>query len=134
MKDPVKSKDPVHFGDFRPINLIGSIYKIIAKLLANRLKKVIGNIIDEVQSSYVEGRYILEGLMIVNELCSWAKAIGKKMLMFKADFNKAFDSVNWAFLDSIMDSESFSKPWLQNFSLIGHLSLNYSQKTFLPPV
>lgn len=43
-----KSKDPLHFGDFRPINLISSMYKIVAKLLAIRLKKVIGSIIDEV--------------------------------------------------------------------------------------
>lgn len=59
-----KYKDPIHFGDLRPISLIGSLYKIIAKLLALRLKKVIGNVIDEVQSAYVEGRNILEGPMV----------------------------------------------------------------------
>ena len=98
-----KSKDPINFGDFRPISLTGSLYKIIAKLLAIRLKRVIGNIIDEVQSAYMEGRNILEGPLIVNDLCSWAKANGKKMLLFQADFNKAFDSISWTFLDSIME-------------------------------
>lgn len=43
-----KCKDAIHFGDFRPISLIESLYKIIAKLLALRLKKVIGSVIDEV--------------------------------------------------------------------------------------
>ena len=43
-----KLKDLIHLGDFRPISLIGSLYKIIAKLLATRLKKVIGSVIDEV--------------------------------------------------------------------------------------
>lgn len=69
-----KSKDPIHFGDFRPIRLIGYLYKIIAKLLSIRLKRVIGSIIDEVQSAYVVGRNILEGSLIVNELWSWTEA------------------------------------------------------------
>ena len=43
-----KTKDPLHFRDFRPISLIGSLYKIITKLLALRVKKVITNVIDEV--------------------------------------------------------------------------------------
>nr|KAJ0215151.1 hypothetical protein LSAT_V11C300106750 [Lactuca sativa] len=64
---------------------------------------VIGSVIDEVQSTYVEGRNILKGPLIVNELCSWSKNKKRKMLLFKADFNKAFDSMNWYFLDSIMD-------------------------------
>nr|KAJ0197982.1 hypothetical protein LSAT_V11C700375200 [Lactuca sativa] len=106
-----KTKDPLHFCDFRPISLIGSIYKIIAKLLALRLKKVIGGVIDEVQSAYVEGRNILEGPLVVNALCSWAKSKGRKMLLFKAYFNKAFDSVNWVYLDSIMNQMGFGNKW-----------------------
>nr|KAJ0223744.1 hypothetical protein LSAT_V11C200058470 [Lactuca sativa] len=106
-----KSKDSIHFGDFIPISLIGLLYKIIAKLLALRLIRVIGSVTDEVQSAYVEGRNIIEGLMIVNELCSRAKAISRKLLLFKASFNKAFDSVNWAFLESIMDQMKFGVRW-----------------------
>nr|KAJ0203637.1 hypothetical protein LSAT_V11C500259620 [Lactuca sativa] len=95
----------------KPISLTGSLYKIIAKLLAIRLKRVIGNIIDEVQSAYMEGRNILEGPLIVNDLCSWAKANGKKMLLFQADFNKAFDSISWTYLDSIMEQMGFESKW-----------------------
>lgn len=92
-----KTKDPLVLGDYRPISLIGSLYKIIAKLLASRICVVIGECIDEVQTAFVEGRNILEGPLIVNELCSWGKKANKKILIFKADFNKAFDSVNWKF-------------------------------------
>lgn len=53
-----------------------------------------GHCIDEVQSAYVEGRNILDGPLIVNEICSWAKKSKKKVLLFKADFDKAFDSIN----------------------------------------
>lgn len=50
---------------------------------------------DDTQSAYVEGRNILDGPLIVNEICSWAKRAKKKVLLFKVDFEKAFDSVNW---------------------------------------
>lgn len=72
-----KCKDPMSLGEFRPISLIGCMYKIVAKLLANRIKKLIGSVVDEVQSTYVEGRNILDRPLIVNEICSWAKKYRK---------------------------------------------------------
>nr|GEV57252.1 RNA-directed DNA polymerase, eukaryota [Tanacetum cinerariifolium] len=59
--------------DFRPISLIGSIYKIIAKILTNRLVGVLGDIINEVQSAFIEDRQILDGLFILNEVFAWCK-------------------------------------------------------------
>nr|GEV00971.1 RNA-directed DNA polymerase, eukaryota [Tanacetum cinerariifolium] len=53
--------------DFRPISLIGSMYKIIAKILTNRLVGVIGDIVNEVQSAFIADRQILDGLFILNE-------------------------------------------------------------------
>lgn len=49
--------------------------------------------------------------MVVNELRSWEKAKGRKMLIFKVDFNKAFDSMNWVFLDSFKDQMCFGIKW-----------------------
>jgi len=106
-----KIKDPLNLGDSRPISLIGLLYKIIAKLLALRIKKVVGVCIDDTQSAYIEGRNILEGPFVINELCSWAKLRGRKRLLFKADFNQAFDSVNWNYLDSIMAQMNFGEKW-----------------------
>lgn len=97
-----KIKDPLRLDDYRPISLIGSMYKIITKNLTLRIKKVIGSVIGEVQSALVEGRNILEGPLIVNEMWSCAKSNGRKILLFKADFNKAFNLVNWGFLNSTM--------------------------------
>nr|KAJ0209677.1 hypothetical protein LSAT_V11C400182690 [Lactuca sativa] len=54
-----KTKDPLFFSDFRPISLIGCLYKIISTILASRLKRVIRNCIYEVQSAYVEGSMYL---------------------------------------------------------------------------
>jgi len=106
-----KVKDPLSLNDYRPISLIGALYKIVAKILANRIKEVIGNCIDEVQTAFVKNRNILEGPLIVNELCSWSKQLGRKILLFKADFNKAFDNVNWEYLDSIMEQLNFGAKW-----------------------
>nr|GEV97170.1 RNA-directed DNA polymerase, eukaryota [Tanacetum cinerariifolium] len=57
--------------DFRPISLIGSLYKIIAKILANRLVVVLGDIINEVQSAFIADRQILDDPFILNEVLQW---------------------------------------------------------------
>ncbi|GKC40709.1 hypothetical protein Tco_1053093 [Tanacetum coccineum] len=65
--------------DFRPISLIGCIYKIIAKILTNRLVGVLGGIINEVQSAFIEDRQILDGPFILNEVISWCKRKKNKL-------------------------------------------------------
>lgn len=102
-----KIKYPLSLVDYRPISLIGLLYKIIARIIALRIKRVIGSVIDDVRSTFVKGWNILEEPLTVNEICSWAKADGREILLFKADFNKAFDSINWGYLDSIMAQMNF---------------------------
>nr|KAJ0197785.1 hypothetical protein LSAT_V11C700368170 [Lactuca sativa] len=53
---------------------------------------------------------ILDGPLIINEICSWAKQIKRKVL-FKFDFDKAFDSINWNYLDSVLDQMGFGSKW-----------------------
>nr|GEZ72628.1 RNA-directed DNA polymerase, eukaryota, reverse transcriptase zinc-binding domain protein [Tanacetum cinerariifolium] len=62
-----KISDAKMVKDFRPISLIGSLYKIIAKILANRFVGVLGDIVSEVQSAFVADRQILDGPFILNE-------------------------------------------------------------------
>ncbi|GJT16455.1 RNA-directed DNA polymerase, eukaryota, reverse transcriptase zinc-binding domain protein [Tanacetum coccineum] len=88
--------------DFRPISLIGSIYKIIAKILANRLISVLGDIVSDVQSAFITGRQMLDGPFILNEVLQWCTKKKRKSLIFKVDFEKAFDSVRWDFLDDFL--------------------------------
>ncbi|KAI3749677.1 hypothetical protein L2E82_20293 [Cichorium intybus] len=106
-----KCKYPTSLVDFRPISLIGCLYKIIPKTLAGRIKQVIGTVVSEVQSAYVVGRNILDGPLIVNEVCTWAKNTDRKVLLFKVDFDKAFDSVNWGYLDSMLMQMGFGSKW-----------------------
>ncbi|GJQ94394.1 RNA-directed DNA polymerase, eukaryota [Tanacetum coccineum] len=93
--------------DFRPISLIGSIYKIIAKILANRLCTVIPLLINKVQTAFVADRQILDGPFILNELFSWCKHKKKKAMIFKIDFEKAFDFVRWDYLDVSLNIVGF---------------------------
>ncbi|GJW58178.1 RNA-directed DNA polymerase, eukaryota, reverse transcriptase zinc-binding domain protein [Tanacetum coccineum] len=79
--------------DFRPISLIGSLYKIIAKILANRLVGVLGDIVNEVQSAFIAERQILDGPFILNGVLQGCKMKKKQSLIFKVDFEKAYDSV-----------------------------------------
>ncbi|GJT45441.1 RNA-directed DNA polymerase, eukaryota [Tanacetum coccineum] len=97
--------------DFRPISLIGSVYKIIAKILSNRLVNVLGGIVSEVQSAFVANRQILDGPFILNEVIQWCKAKKKQTLIFKVDFEKAYDSVRWDFLDDVLCKFGFGDKW-----------------------
>ena len=71
----------------------GSLYKIIAKILVNRLVVVSGDLVNEVQSTFVANRNILDGPFILNELIRWCKSKKKRSMVFKVDFEKAYDSV-----------------------------------------
>ncbi|GJV93110.1 RNA-directed DNA polymerase, eukaryota [Tanacetum coccineum] len=76
--------------DFRPISLIGCQYKIIGKILANRLGLVIGSCISPEQSAFIKGRNILDGPLILNEVMNWYRKRKEKLMIFKVDFEKAF--------------------------------------------
>ncbi|XP_035831848.1 uncharacterized protein LOC118480940 [Helianthus annuus] len=104
-------KDPVDPVDFRPISLIGVINKVIPKVLVNRLKGVLGRLISEHQSAFLAGRNIMDGPLVLNEILSWLKKYKRCGMFFKVNIRKAYDSVNWAFLDSIMIQMNFPSRW-----------------------
>ncbi|GJV48361.1 RNA-directed DNA polymerase, eukaryota [Tanacetum coccineum] len=105
-----KSQGAKMVKDFRPISL-SSLYKIIAKLLANHLVTVVGDLVNEVQSAFIANQQILDCPFILNELIHWCKARKKQSMIFKVDFEKAFDSVHWDFLDDILKNFGFGSRW-----------------------
>lgn len=106
-------KDPQSINDFRPISLIGCVYKIVAMTLANRLKLVMPDIIDERQSAFITGRHLLHGVLIANEVVDEAKRSQKSCLVFKVDYEKTYDSVSWKFLSHMMSRLGFYSKWIQ---------------------
>ncbi|GJX63412.1 RNA-directed DNA polymerase, eukaryota, reverse transcriptase zinc-binding domain protein [Tanacetum coccineum] len=106
-----KVLDAKRLNNFRPISLIGCQYKIIGKILANHLSMVIDDIISQEQSAFIKGRQITDGPLILNEIISWCKSKKMQSLLFKVDFQKAFDSVCWDHLDDILGKLGFGNKW-----------------------
>ncbi|GJU79584.1 RNA-directed DNA polymerase, eukaryota, reverse transcriptase zinc-binding domain protein [Tanacetum coccineum] len=79
--------------------------------MANRLTLVLPSIISNTQSAYIKGRQITDGPLVVSELISWSKKHKSKLMNFKVDFEKAFDSIHWSFLDNVMIQMSFGFIW-----------------------
>ena len=76
-----KVESPLGLNDFRPISLVGCIYKIIAKVLAARLRNVMHYLIEENQSAFVGGRLLLDGVVVANEVVDDAKKRKKNLLL-----------------------------------------------------
>nr|GFC38640.1 cysteine-rich receptor-like protein kinase [Tanacetum cinerariifolium] len=72
---------------------------------------LIDKVVSKEQSTFISGRQILDGPLIISEIFQWYKKRKKKMLIFKVDFVKAFNSVSWKYLDFILDSLGFGSKW-----------------------
>jgi len=107
-----KVNSPQRLNDFRPIFLVGCcMYKVLAKVLANRLRKVVSSVVSDSQSAFVKGKQNLDGILIANEAVDEARRMNKELLLFKVDFEKAYDSVDLNYLDSMMAKMNFPTLW-----------------------
>jgi hypothetical protein len=108
-----KVSSPSSLPDFRPISLLGCLYKIIAKVLTKRLAKVMNSVISPNQSAFIKGRNLVDSVVIVNEVVDWAKKHKKECMIFKVDFEKAYDSVDWGFLVYMLRRCGFGEKWIE---------------------
>lgn len=94
--------------DFRPITCCTIIYKTIAKSLTNRLQKVIASVMSETQSGFIPGRTIADNILLASELMrGYNTRFNSSKCMFKMDLRKAYDSVDWDFMDEVLREMSF---------------------------
>jgi hypothetical protein len=89
-----KVPNPHTISEFHPISLLGSLYKLLAKVLAVRLGKVMDSITSKNQSTFIKGRFLADGVVVLNEVVDFAKRSKKECLILKVDFEKAYDSVS----------------------------------------
>lgn len=111
-----KCKEPEQMGDFRPISLCNVLYKIVSKVLANRLKVILPGLISHHQSAFVPGRLITDNAMVAFEVFHAMKRKGEGRagtIALKLDMSKAYDRVEWVCVERIMLHMGFSGGWVQ---------------------
>lgn len=110
-----KGDNPETIKDLRPISLCNVLYKTISKVLANRLKPLIGSFISLDQAAFVPTRSIMDNALSTFEILHFMKCKhkGKKgEVALKLDISKAFDSVNWTYLCLVKKKMGFCDCWI----------------------
>ena len=98
--------------DLRPISLVGGLYKILTKVLADRIKRVLDKVISKSQNAFVERRQILDAVLIANEIVDSILRRKECGLICKLDVKKAYDNISWEFLYQAMGKMGFSSRWM----------------------
>eukprot|EP00253_Pinus_taeda_P020218 PITA_20218 len=96
---------------YRPIALCNIIYKLISKVLANRLKPLLPLLISQEQIGYVEGRQIMDGVILSNEVIHSLKLLKKPGMILKLDLSKAFDKLSWCYIQQMLLAFGFNATW-----------------------
>jgi len=99
--------------DFRPISLVGGVYKILSKIVTNRLKKVLPSVINVNQSAFLGERGMSDNILIANETVDYLKKQKKSCVFVKVDFEKSYDSVDWEFLYYMLGRLGFNSNWIK---------------------
>ena len=85
--------------DFRPISCLNTVYKVVSKLITNRLKEVLSLIISQAQYAFMPGRLLAENVLMATDFVKgYNTRNSEPSAMLKVDLTKAFDSIRWDFI------------------------------------
>ena len=111
-----KNQQPETLADMRPIALCNVLYKIVSKMLTNRMKIVLPTVISNAQSAFIPGRAITDNIIISAEVMQFLKRKrqGKHgSAALKIDMSKAYDRIEWKFLQDVMLKMGFAGKWVE---------------------
>lgn len=111
-----KIGNPEEVGQFRPISCCNFIYKVMSKFLANRMKNLMKDIISISQSAFVKGRQIQDNIIIAHEIFHSLRSKGGRRInaaVIKLDMSKAYDRIEWKFLESMLKAFGFDSHWVK---------------------
>ena len=117
---PKKDTIPHFIKNWRPISLLNCDYKIATKAIANRIKKVIPNVINQDQTGFIKGRFIGENIRLIDSLIKYSVDRNIPGLLLFLDFEKAFDTLEWHFIRKALQHFGFGQ------SLINWVNVFYS--------
>jgi hypothetical protein len=104
--------------NWRPISLLNVLYKIGSACIARRIKNVLPLLISEDQTGFISGRYIGDNIRLLYDMIDYLNKTNKPGLLFNIDMEKAFDSLNWGFMQKVLKSFGFGesiRKWIEVF-------------------
>ena len=99
--------------NLRPISLLNTDYKILTKIIAKQLEKVLPIIINSDQTRYIKNRYIGENVHLISDIMMYTEENNIPGIAFFVDFRKAFDTIEWDFIKNCLKLFNFG-PGIQN--------------------
>ena len=108
-----KDRDVTLIKNWRPISFINVDIKIASKTLAVRMKTVIHSLISYDQTAYVKGRYTGESVRLIDDLLKYAEDENIDGILFPADIEKAFDSVDHNFMFAALKRFGFGNDFVR---------------------
>ena len=106
---PKKGKDLKDLKNWRPITLLNTDFKILAKTFGIRMQKVLQNIISSDQVGYLPGRYIGQNIRLIQDVIDFCNDKQHPGVVAFLDFEKAFDSVEWSFIQKSLQIFNFGE-------------------------
>ncbi|KAF3796006.1 LINE-1 retrotransposable element ORF2 protein [Nymphaea thermarum] len=125
-----KRLNPTDVTHFRPISILGTPYKIIAKLLSLRLAPV-PSIINPFQVAFVKGRRLQDAVVLANKVVHSLYCLRLPSFILKLDISKAFDSVSWEFLSDLLIRLAFApsiRQWIMSLVTGAQLAVSFNGK------
>ena len=114
-----KGEKPRQFlKNWRPISLLNVDYKMLSAVLSNRIKTALSEVISSTQKGFLKGRYIGENTRLVYDVINHLNQNDNTGLLLLVDFEKAFDTIEWEYLNRVLKVYNFGESFIKWFNIL----------------